>query len=275
MDINTVASVLRPSDRRQLAVWSPGDAWLAGGTWLFSEPQPSVHRLVDLESLGWPSIEVNESHVSVAATCRIAQLRALSGPPDWTALPLVAECCSAFLSSFKIWNAATVGGNICMSLPAGPMTSLMTGLQAVCKLWPLEGGERHVPVEQFVTGVHENVLRPGELLRSVEIPQAALRTRTAFRQTSLTHLGRSAALLIGTLSPPDGPFMLTVTAATIRPLRLEFPTLPSADELRSQIAASIPDDLYLDDVHGAPAYRKHLTYLYGEEIRRELAGGAG
>jgi CO/xanthine dehydrogenase FAD-binding subunit len=230
--------------------------------------------LVDLETLGWPSIEVNDAHVSVAATCRIAELRALSGPPEWTALPLVAEACSAFLSSFKIWNAATVGGNICMSLPAGPMISLMTGLQAVCKIWTTDGGERHVPIEEFVTGNHQNVLRPGELLRSIEIPQAALRTKTAFRQTSLTHLGRSAALLIGTVAPPDGTFMLSVTAATIRPFRLEFPSLPSQNELRSRITDTITDDLYLDDPHGAPPYRKHLTYLFAEQIRRELAGGA-
>jgi CO/xanthine dehydrogenase FAD-binding subunit len=274
MDLNTVGAVVRPSSRQHLGNWRPGDAWLAGGTWLFSEPQPAVQRLVDLESLGWPPIEVTETHVSVAATCRIAELRALTGPPDWTALPLVAECCSAFLSSFKIWNAATVGGNICMSLPAGPMTSLMTGLQAICRIWTTDGGERHVPIEQFVTGVHENVLRPGELLRSVEIPHGALRTQTAFRQISLTHLGRSAALLIGTFNRPEGPFLLTVSAATIRPLRLEFPTMPSQAELRSSISGTVTDDLYLDDVHGDPAYRKHLTYLFGEEIRRELAGGA-
>jgi CO/xanthine dehydrogenase FAD-binding subunit len=273
MDLNTVTAVVRPSDRQHLIGWRPGDAWLGGGTWLFSETQPQVKRLIDLESLGWPSIEVNESHVSVAATCRIAELRALTGPAEWTALPLVAEACSAFLSSFKIWNAATVGGNICMSLPAGPMTSLMTALQGVCKIWAIDGSERHVPIEQFVTGNHQNVLRPGELLRSIEVPQAVLRTKTAFRQVSLTHLGRSAALLIGTLSPPDGPVHLTISAATIRPIRIEFPTMPTEAALRASITDTVPDDLYLEDVHGDPAYRKHMTYLFAEQIRRELAGG--
>jgi hypothetical protein len=27
-----------------------------------------------------------------------------------------------------------------------------------------------------------------------------------------------------------------------------------------------------DDVHGTPEYRKHMTYFYAEEIRRELLG---
>ena len=54
--------------------------------------------------------------------------------------------------SFKIWNAATVGGNVSMSLPAGAMIALTTALQGVCVIWPRDGGERYVPVEQFVTG---------------------------------------------------------------------------------------------------------------------------
>src|SRR5215216_5961337 len=276
VDLNTVTEVVRPRRREALIGWRPGDAWLSGGTWLFSEQQPNVHRLIDLESMGWPSLEVTDLGLTVAATCRIAELLALEAPPGWTAAPLFAQCAHAFLMSFKIYNAATVGGNVCMSLPAGAMISLMTALHGECVLWGQDGDERRVPIEQFVTGNNQNVLQPGELLRAIEVPDAALRAKTAFRQSSLTHYGRSAALLIGTLSPLDGAFDLTVTAATVRPLRLEFAALPSEAELRARITADIPDDLYLDDggLHGTPPYRKHLTYLLGEEIRRELAEGA-
>ena len=274
MDLNTVAEVVRPRHRESLADWRPQDAWLAGGTWLFSEPQPAVQRLLDLETLGWPAIEIGPQGLAIAATCRIAELHALAVPPDWIAAPLIGQCCNALLMSFKIWNEATVGGNVCMSLPAGAMISLTTALQGVCVLWRHDGGERRVPVEQFVTGDNENVLEPGELLRAIELPVAALRARTSFRQVSLTHVGRSTALLIGTVNPTDGSFALTITASTIRPLRLEFPALPSEGELRGRIAEVVPDSLYLDDVHGTPAYRKHMTYLFAEEIRRGLAPGA-
>jgi CO/xanthine dehydrogenase FAD-binding subunit len=274
VDLNTVAEIVRPRHRESLADWRPHDAWLAGGTWLFSEPQPAVQRLLDLETLGWPAAEIDPQGLTIAATCRIAELHALAAPPDWIAAPLIGQCCNALLMSFKIWNEATVGGNVCMSLPAGAMISLTTALQGVCVIWRHDGGERRVPVEQFVTGVQQNVLEPGELLRAIEVPVAALRARTSFRQASLTHLGRSAALLIGALSPQDGAFRLTVTASTIRPLRLEFPALPSEAELRARIAATIPDPLYFEDVHGTPAYRRHMTYLFAEEIRRELATGA-
>ncbi|MGD9892854.1 MAG: FAD binding domain-containing protein, partial [Dehalococcoidia bacterium] len=173
MDLNSVAEVVRPRRREGLIGWQDGDAWLAGGTWLFSEPQPAVHRLIDLESLDWPPLEVSDAGLTIAATCRIAGLHALTPPADWIAAPLIGQCCNALLMSFKIWNLATVGGNICMSLPASAMTSLATALHGICIIWDQHGGERRVPIDEFVTGNHENVLEPGELLRAVEIPAAA------------------------------------------------------------------------------------------------------
>ena len=59
------------------------------------------------------------------------------------------ECCNSFLASFKIWNAATVGGNICMSLPAGPMISLTVALEATYTLWPRTAPAREVPIDRF------------------------------------------------------------------------------------------------------------------------------
>jgi CO/xanthine dehydrogenase FAD-binding subunit len=274
MDLNTVSTVLRPSQRQALPTWQSGDAWLGGGTWLFSQLQPDVHRLIDLDGLAWPSLEVTDQGLRIAATCRISELHDLVPPADWTAASLIGRCCNSLLMSFKIWHMASVGGNICMSLPAGAMISLTTALQGVCELWAQDGGERRLPVEQFVTGNNENVLRPGELLRAIEIPLVALRSRAAFRQISLNTIGRSAALLIGMVSPEDSCFALTVTASTIRPVRMVFPALPSQNELRARITDEIPDSLLLDDVHGEPVYRKHINYLFAEQIRSELAQGA-
>ncbi len=124
--------------------------------------------------------------------------------------------------SFKIYNAATVGGNICMSLPAGAMISLALSLEGVYTLWPQASKPRKVSALDFVTGNHMNVLEPGELLRSIHLPASALEKRFAFRRNSLTHLGRSAALLVGTRSKTGDDFTLTITAATAKPMQLAF-----------------------------------------------------
>jgi CO/xanthine dehydrogenase FAD-binding subunit len=273
MDLNTVTAVVLPRERAQLAAFVDGDAWLAGGTWLFSEPQPRVRRLVDLAGLEWPALEVREDGLTIAATCTVATLDAFEPPAAWLAAPLIAQCCDAFLASFKIWTMATVGGNLCMGLPAGPMIALCTALDGDGLIWTPDGGERRLPILRLVTGPQQTALLPGEVLRSVDLPVESLRRRTAFRRIALTPLGRSAALLIGTLSA-GGDLNLTVTASTRRPLRITFRGMPECAQLAARLETEIPDALYYDDVHGAPAWRRHMTGVFAEEIRAELAGGA-
>lgn len=274
MDLNTITEVARPSGRNELPAWRDGDAWLGGGTWLFSEPQTRLTRLIDIGGLGWQPLRASGAGLEIAATCTIAQLDAFAAPVEWIAAPLIDQCCRAFLASFKIWNTATVGGNLCMSLPAGPMISLTAALEGVCTIWTPEGAERRVAVADFVLGPLRNVLKRGELLRRIDIPASALIKRTAFRQISLAKIGRSAALLIGTFDPPTGEFVLTVTASTPRPVKFSFSALPSKEELRARIEREISPEAYYDDIHGLPTWRRHMTLHFAEEILRELKEAA-
>jgi CO/xanthine dehydrogenase FAD-binding subunit len=271
MNLNTVTALCRPRSADEIAEWTNGYAWLAGGTWLFSEPQPSIDTLIDLGHLGWPALEASPAGLEIGATCCIAELYNFEAGKEWIAAPLIRECCNALLASFKIWNAATVGGNICMSLPAGAMISLVVALEGNCTLWPREGAPREVAAVEFVTGNRANVLRPGELLRKIFLPSSALRKRTALRRASLTKLGRSAALLIGTSDKQRRDLLLTITATTPRPVQLRFDGTPSAEALRQAIDGRIPAGGYFADVHGNAAYKRHLTYQFAEQIRAELA----
>ncbi|MDQ0824260.1 CO/xanthine dehydrogenase FAD-binding subunit [Arthrobacter sp. B2I5] len=281
MDMNTIEAVVRTTDP---AEWRDGDAWLAGGTVLFSYgsyafgPQP-LKRLLDLGAAGWTPITVTDDGIELAATCTIAELYSLPGLPDvsgrgWPALDLVRACCDSFVASFKVWNMSTVGGNLCTSLPAGPVISLCAGLDGVATILTPGGGSRTLPVADFITGDARNGLAPGELLRSVHLPASALSARVAFRRLSLSNLGRSGVLLIGRL---DGgtSLVLTVTAATKRPMQLRFDALPEADQLTTALDEAIPADLYHDDIHGLPAWRRDMTYRLAEEIRAELAAPQG
>lgn len=270
MNLNTITEVKRPKSFEEIE-WRDGHAWLGGGTWLFSEPQVATDTLVDLERLGWPALTVTPEGLEIAATCRIVELHDFKGPADWKAVPLFDKCIDAFLMSFKIWNAATVGGNVVMSLPAGAMVSLTAALEGVCTLWPQNAKPRQVPVVDFVTGNHQNVLQKGELLRSIHLPAASLRKRFAMRQVSLTHYGRSAALIIATVGDSGDDFLLTVSAATPRPVHIRFKKTPSATELRQAIDARLPPDAWFSDVHGSAPYKRHVTFYLAEQIRAELS----
>jgi hypothetical protein len=281
MDMNTIEAVVPTTDPAQ---WRDGDAWLAGGTVLFSYgsfafgPQP-LRRLLDLGQAGWTPVTVTDDGIDLAATCTVAQLYALPGSAEtagfpWPGLGLFRPCCDSFVASFKVWNMSTVGGNLCTSLPAGPLISLCAGLDGTATILGPGGASRTVPVADFVTGNAENCLAPGELLRGIHLPASSLAARVAFRRLSLSKLGRSGVLLIGRL---DGgtSLALTVTAATRRPVQLRFDELPDADRLAAALDDAIPADLYHDDIHGLPAWRRDMTYRLAEEIRAELAAPEG
>ncbi|PBC60736.1 FAD-binding molybdopterin dehydrogenase [Streptomyces sp. Tue6028] len=268
MDLNTVVEI---RDARQPAPWRPGDAWLGGGTYLFSEPQPHLRRLVDLSRTGWPPLLRHpDGSLEIAATCTVARLSRYAKDLAATAAPLFEQCCRAFLASFKIWNMATVGGNLCNALPAGPMISLTAALDGTCLLISQAGLRRRVRVADFVTGAGRKDLAEGELLRSVTLPARALACRTAFRQASLYGLGRSGVLVIAAADPLDGSLAVTVTASTVRPVRLWFPSPPTGRDLRSAIGSAVADGDWFDDIHGLPEWRRHMTLRFAEEIRREL-----
>lgn len=249
--------------------WRDGDAWLGGGTWLFSQPQPGVRRLLDLTAFGWPSLVETADGLTIGATCTLAELaRWQPARRDFkSAGKLARQCCGALLGSFKVQNMATVGGNICLSLPAGPMTSLAASLDGVATLQAPDGGSREVPVKDFVTGDGRNLLRPGELLRQVLIPAASLQARTAFRQVSLSPVGRSAVLVIARRETSQT--IVTITAATSRPVQLRLPVMPGPAE--ALIALDRAPAAYLDDVHGSRPWREAMTRRAVAEVITELA----
>lgn len=269
MDLNTVTELHRPTGRADLTarLVDGATAPLAGGTWLFSQPQPLLRALVDLTGLAWTPIVEDVDGVEIAATATLAELARHPAPARWPAWALVRPCCEALAGSFKIWHTATVGGNVCLGLPAGSMTSLAVALDGTALIWTPDGDERRVPVADLVTGERRTALAPGEVLRAVRLPASALAGRAAFRRAALAVQGRSGSVVTGRRDR-NGRFTLGVTAATERPYRFRFDRVPGPLELRAALS-SVPR--WYDDPHGSPDWRRAVTELLAEEIRAELA----
>lgn len=265
-----------PTSRDDVWPLGPQDAVLAGGTWLFSEPQVHIRRLVDITALGWEPVIVQDSGIELAATCTIGRVARLSAElpalqPAWAAAPLLDQCCGALLQSFKIQRTATVGGNVCLSFPAGAMISLLSVLDGTVTVWRSDGADYRTPIADFVTGSATNVLAVGEVVRAVRIPASALRATTAFRKLAPSPLGRSGIVVLGRRDTPQdgGGFVLSITAATIRPFVFRFDGVPDEDGLRDA-HATIPDDAWTIDAHGDPDWRRGVSLTLAEQIRTEL-----
>ena len=162
--------------------------------------------------------------------------------------------------STKIWGAATVGGNVCLALPAGAMTSWLAGLGATGVVLGPQGSRRE-PVAELVRDVRRTSLAPGEVLRSLELDLAVLRRPAAVRRFALTSMGRSGGVVVG--RPVGEDVLVTITAATPRPVVLTV--RPGAVDA----AVDTVRDWY-DDPHGAPDWRAAQTRRCVHEIVEEL-----
>ncbi|MEV0298040.1 FAD binding domain-containing protein [Nocardia sp. NPDC050710] len=277
MDLDTIREVVVARERADLIGLGGSCAVLAGGTFLFSEPQDRLDRLVDITGLGWPALSETSEGLEIAATCALAEFAGAARGhelgcavlrAEWPGTALFAQGCRTLLASHKIWRTATVGGNVCLSLPAGAVLAALTALDANALVWSPNGADRRIPLRDFVIGPGRNVLTPGEVLRSITVPNRTLFARTAFRKIALAPLGRSGAVVMGRREPDDRT-ALTITAATGRPVVLDFPAPPGTAELDSALTGIDPA-LWFDDPHGTPDWRRHVTAVLAREVAAEL-----
>jgi hypothetical protein len=268
MDLIDVRGMRVPTSRGELFD-TAGERPLAGGTWIYSVRQSGTTHLVDLTSMGWPPVTTTAEGLSIAATCTVAELSLLT-PPELRTDPVRAgngserftdpsalfwQCANSFLASFKIWNVATVGGNIALALPAGPMTSLAASLDAVAVIWAPDGSERRMPVAEFVTGVLTTDLRDGEILREILIPSTSLSARTG-------------TLVIARVDE-GGETVFTVSGGTSHPEQARFDHLPTAAQLEQRLRTI---ETWYTDAHGAADWREAMTIRFAEQLRVELGG---
>ncbi|MDZ8171404.1 FAD binding domain-containing protein [Microbacterium xanthum] len=279
MDITTIRDFRAARTDADLALIE-GETLIAGGTWLMSEPQPTTTGFVDLTTMGWPDLEVSDAGLRIGATCTIARLvrwAQQEAPAEWTAAPLAVDAANALLASFKIWNTATVGGNVCRSFAAAGMVSLAVALDGVAVIWsprPQAGTtlftERRQPVADIITGNGTNSLDRGEVLRAIEIPVTALRSRAALRKIALAEHGRSGAVVTGRVDP-DGSSVFAVTAATAAPTVWRFGGLPAEPDLADAVAGASG---YYTDPLGAADWRRGVSVELARRVRAQLEDAA-
>ncbi|MFR9752917.1 FAD binding domain-containing protein [Nocardia sp. 004] len=279
MDLDTIREIVVARERADLGLLDPSAAVLSGGTFLFSEPQDQLVRLVDITSMGWPALRAVDDGLEIAATCTLAEFSGAMpghelGVPVlrelWPGTALFAQSCRALLASHKIWRTATVGGNVCLALPAGAVLGALVALDGVALVWAADGSDRVVPMRDFVLGPGRTVLRQGEVLRSVFLPPASLLAHTSFRKIAFAPLGRSGAVVMGRREP-DGRSAITITAATTRPVVLDFSAPPSESTVQRALDAIEPG-LWFADPHGSPEWRQHVAGLLAREAAGELRG---
>lgn len=272
MDLPNVKTYLRPTNLAEIEGWDSGWAWLGGGTWLFSQAQPHLTTLVDLEPLGWSELQVTSTGLAIGATCTHQQLLEFTFPDRWSGISALHGAVS-HLGSFKVSRMATVGGNLCLALPASTFAPVMVALGASYEIWRSDGSRDRVSALEFQTGAQQTILRSGDALRRIWIPGENLEWRVNFQRIGITTAGVALSIVVGAYNPQTEQVRFGVGGCIPAPRLLEFAGVPTAEEMARVLDERLPRADIIDDAYGSARYRRQMTGVLMQRGIRELGMG--
>ena len=91
---------------------------------------------------------------------------------------------ASHLGTLQVRNRATIAGNLCNAAPSAEMAPPLIALGARIKL-QATGGERIVPVEDFITGPGQIILKPDELVTEIQVPALPPHSGGAYMRHSI------------------------------------------------------------------------------------------
>jgi carbon-monoxide dehydrogenase medium subunit len=179
-------------------------------------------------------------------------------------------------------NRATVGGNLADGSPAADLAPPLLALDAEVELASADG-RRRVPLEEFLVGVRETLLRPQELLVAVRCPAPPPHSAGAFYKLGLRKADAISVVSVAVMVEGNGDghclqARIALGAVAPRPMRahaaedllrgrpLDSATIAEAARLASESASPI------DDVRASASYRR---LIIGVLVRRLLTEAAG
>lgn len=262
---------------------------LAGGTDLYAGTERAA--------LAGPVLDISALHalrgvaqeqsgggraLRIGALATWADLVAARLPQQFDAISLAAR----EVGGAQIQNRGTVGGNLCNASPAADGTVALLALDAELEL-AREGGNRTVPLAQFVRGVRRTALEPDELLAAVRVPVRGGDARSTFLK-----LGHRRFLVISiamvavsaTLDKDERIAHAAIAVGACAPTAVRLATLEQrllgmrAGELPRALARLLDDDAFapispIDDVRGSGRYRRDaVATLVARALSRVCAG---
>ncbi|MEL6460613.1 MAG: FAD binding domain-containing protein [Cyanobacteria bacterium J06621_15] len=274
MDLHSVDNYLLPTDINKVTDWGEGWSWLAGGTWLFSEPQPDIKTLVDIQSLGWNEIEFinpskpsSEEQLAIGATCSLIKLIEYPWLPEYTAVEGFRGAINALSASLKVVNVATVGGNICLALSVGTLAPIMVALNASYEVWNREGKSRIIAAKDFQIGSRQTVLQSGELLRRVLISGENLKWQVNYKRFGIAASDPALAIVVTAYNSVAKKLRLVIAASVAAPILLEF---EGNLETNFNYISSLKNIDFIEDMRASAVYRREITQVLIKQCLEQL-----
>ncbi len=221
-------------------------------------------------------IEADASGLKIGALATIESILSSSGIQQ--RFPMLASAASR-MATTQIRNMATVAGNLCNAAPSADSAPPLICLGAKVKLVSPEG-ERVVALEEFFTGPGETVLKAGEILAEIQVPQQPANTGGAYLKLSRTsvdlavvgvgalvtlqgkgELCSEARIVLGAVAPT--PLRAVKAEGVVKGKKIEDGLIEEVAGIASEEARPITD------VRGSIYYRTEMVRVLTKRALRQ------
>ena len=187
------------------------------------------------------------------------------------------------VANLRVRSVGTLGGNLCFADPhSDPASFLMAvGATLVCQR---AEATRRISAAEFLTGLYETALAPGELLVAVELPARPERTGLSHLRMKLTERPVVTVTALVTLAPGTALAAADIAIAQARLVVGSVASIPFAADTGSLLGAG-PADFGaraeacaeaaaaactpLPDGEASPDYLSHLVRVHARQALGE------
>ena len=182
-------------------------------------------------------------------------------------LPLL-QAAMRQLGHLPIRSRDTIGGSLANADPAADWPALCLACDAEIALVSSRG-ERRMRTAQFLRGVYETALEPGEIVSEIRFP-AWPRGRRWGLQKMARRLGDFAIVGVACVVDADGASRIVVYGASDRALEMRVEAGANPEAAARAVAAAVPAR---SDLHADAAYRTELVEALTLRALQQAFGG--
>ncbi|HUE84953.1 MAG TPA: FAD binding domain-containing protein, partial [Vicinamibacterales bacterium] len=170
-------------------------------------------------------------------------------------LPMLIEAARQ-VGGVQIQNRGTVGGNIANGSPAGDSLPVLAAVDAVVVLRSADG-ERRVPFTQYYTGYRTTVMRPDELIVTIEIPP--VEGKQWFRKVGTRAAQAISKIVMAGVRSSTPRIALGSVAPTVVRVPLTERALASGAGIDQGVRVLADEIKPIDDVRSSAEYRLQVA----------------